>query len=286
MENPSYRNIIDISKTITQVAENIDKETWGYRSGIKALDDAILGFHPAELIVIAGRPSIGKTSLATGIAMGISKESKTLYFSLELSGAVIQERMLCQQAELNYYEILKNGIGNKKEQLMSAAETFDSRKLFVDDAPTLNPLEFRQMIEEHQIECAIVDYVQLTSSGKWSENRVKEIDSICKDLRNTAKVYDIPVIMLAQLNRNLEQRVDKTPRLCDLRDSGAIEQLAQVVLLINRPDFYEQRDVDITMEETGEAEIIIAKNYNGPTGVVPLGFIPYSMKFVDKSEFE
>lgn len=286
METPLERNILEVSKTITEVANNIDQNVWGYRSGLKALDDILLGFHDGELIIIAGRPSIGKSSLATSIAMGVSEEAKTLYLSLELSSKTIQERMICQEAEVNFYEIKKNGVGNNKAKILKAAKSFENRQLYIDDAPTLNPLEFQKIIEKEKIKCAIVDYIQLVSFGGWSENRVKEIDMICRDLRNTAKIYGIPVILLAQLNRQVEQRTDRTPRLCDLRDSGAIEQLSQVVLLIHRPNFYEQRELNMETEDTWDTEILIAKNYNGPTGKIHLGFIEHSMKFIDRSTFE
>jgi replicative DNA helicase len=242
--------------------------------------------HPSELYLTDDFIVTHNTSLATGIANGISELSKTLYFSLELPAKVIQERLLCQQAELNYYQIKKDGIGNSQAALMKAAKVIESRKLYIDDAPFLNPDEFSEIIEKNKIECAIVDYVQLTSSGKWNENRVKEIDVICRDLRAAAKIFNIPVILLAQLNRQVEQRKEHRPLLCDLRDSGAIEQLAQVVLLIHRPSFYEERELGLETEDTWDAELIIAKNYNGATGIVNVGFIPHSMKFVSKGEFE
>jgi replicative DNA helicase len=290
MEQHSENNInrpdpIEVSKRISKIAANIDKQSWGLKSGLTELDEALLGFHGGELIVIAGRPSIGKTSLSTGIANGISESAKTLYFSLELSSKVIQERLLCQQAELNYYDIKRNGIGNNEVNLSKATKVIESRHLYIDDAPSLNPIEFQQIIEKNNIECAIVDYVQLASSGAWSENRVKEIDVICRELRATAKIFDIPIILLAQLNRQVEQRKEHRPLLCDLRDSGSIEQLAQIVILIHRPSFYEERELGISTEDTWDAELIIAKNYNGPTGVVNVGFIPHSMKFVSKGAF-
>lgn len=280
------REILNVSTEIEEAATNIDKNVWGLKSGIAGLDDALFGFHGGELIVIAGRPSIGKSSLATGFARELSKTTKTLYFSLELSSKIMMERILIQEAGLNYHDIRKYGIGDKEKDLKLAAQRIKERQLWIDDAPALNPIEFQQLIKQHSIQCAIVDYVQLTSSGQYKENRTKEIDSICQELRATAKVFNIPVILLAQLNRQVEQRKEHRPMLCDLRDSGAIEQLAQVVILIHRPSFYEQRELGMDVEDDWYAELIIAKNYNGETGTVKCAFKPSSMTFIDGSEFE
>jgi len=278
-------NIINVGKRIPKIVSNIGNNTWGVKCGLKDLDDALLGFHGGELIVLAGRPSSGKTSCSIGMALGTSKYVKTLYFSLEVSANVVQERMLCQEAEINYYDILKNGVGDNKSKLEEAAETISKRKLFIDDTPNLNTEDFEKIIEEEKVECAFVDYVQLISSGNWSENRVREIDVICRNLRAVAKQHNIPVILLAQLNRQVEQRPKHRPLLCDLKDSGSLEQLAQVVLLLHRPSLYESRDLGREVEDTLDAEIIIAKAYNGPTGVVRVGFMDYAMKFVSLSDF-
>ena len=228
------------------------------------------GFQKSDLIIIAGRPSMGKTAFALSIALHASVAAKypTAIFSLEMSKAQLAQRMLCAEARINMHQ-LQSG------KLSLAAGPLSEASLFIDDTPGITVLELRakarRLKAQHNLSIVIVDYLQLMGSTGPIENRQQEISQISRSLKGIAKELDIPVVALSQLSRAVEQRGgDHRPQLSDLRESGAIEQDADVVMFVYREELYNK---DLDDKQKGLAEIIIGKQRNGPTGKVDLTFI-------------
>ena len=262
-----------------------DKPLGGLRTGFFDLDEKTLGFHPGDLIIIAGRPSMGKTALAMNIAENIAIEAnqpKTVgIFSIEMSKEALVLRMLCSLANLNQHTIRSRKL-NPSEwiQLTNAGSKLQKAAIFVDDSAMLSPLDLRakarRLKAQHGLDLIIVDYIQLMHCTTRVENRQQEISLISRNLKSLAKELRVPVVALSQLSRAVEQRGgEKRPQLADLRESGAIEQDADLVLMLYRPEAYlsgvERKD-EINRNKLGQAEVIIAKQRNGPTGTVDLHF--------------
>lgn len=247
----------------------------GIPTGYIDLDSKISGLNNSDLIIIAGRPSMGKTSLAINIAEHISCKNKkiTAIFSLEMSVEQLTLRMLCSQARVSSNKIKSGYLGREDwHKLVNAAAIISDSNIFIDDSANLSALEIRtnakRLQSEHGLDLVIIDYIQLMKGSK-SENRQQEISNISRSLKQLAKELKIPVIALSQLSRATEQRTgDKRPILADLRDSGAIEQDADVVMFVFREERY-----DPTPENKGIAEIIIGKQRHGPIGTVELAFL-------------
>jgi replicative DNA helicase len=264
----------------------------GMRTGFVDLDSATLGLHNGDLIVIAGRPSMGKTALALNIAEHVStreKDPKCVgIFSIEMSKEALVLRVLCSRARLNQHKVRSGKLSDAEwRKLPLAGAALSSAPLLVDDSPSLSPLDMRakarRLKAQHGLDLLIVDYIQLMHSSTRAENRQQEISLITRNLKALAKELDIPVIALSQLSRAVEQRGgEKRPQLADLRESGAIEQDADLVLLLYREEFYRshlERNDPKFLEVQGHAEVIIAKQRNGPTGTVRLGFISELARF-------
>jgi replicative DNA helicase len=262
-----------------------DKPLGGLRTGFFDLDEKTLGFHPGDLIIIAGRPSMGKTALALNIAENVGIETnqpKTVgIFSIEMSKEALVLRMLCSLANLNQHTIRSRKL-NPSEwiQLTNAGSKLQKAAIFVDDSAMLSPLDLRakarRLKAQHGLDLIIVDYIQLMHCTTRVENRQQEISLISRNLKSLAKELRVPVVALSQLSRAVEQRGgEKRPQLADLRESGAIEQDADLVLMLYRPEAYlsgvERKD-EINRNKLGQAEVIISKQRNGPTGSVDLYF--------------
>ncbi len=265
----------------------------GVPSGFIDLDNITSGWQPSDLVIIAGRPSMGKTALVLSMMRNasIDHEMPIALFSLEMSSLQIVNRLISSEAELDSDKIKKGNLKDYEwQQLLHKTDQLNNAKIFIDDTPALTILELRaksrRLKSQHNIQCIIVDYLQLMSGeyGKSSGNREQEIASISRSLKAIAKELNVPVLALSQLSRAVETRGgDKRPVLSDLRESGSIEQDADMVLFIYRADRY-----DITEDEDGNltagvAEVLLRKNRNGPTGKVKLKFIERYAKFADLS---
>ena len=257
----------------------------GVPSGYPDLDSMTGGFQNSDLVIVAGRPSQGKTAFALSVARNaaLHKEKKTGVgiFSLEMSEQQLIIRMLSSEARVNAHHLRTGRLQDDQwKNLSRNVGRLAEAKIFIDDSATLGILELRakarRLKAEHNIGMIIVDYLQLIQGPKSAESREREISTISRSLKALAKELNIPVMALSQLNRAVESRTDRRPMLADLRESGAIEQDADVVLFVHRPETYsilEVKDDDGTIIPTeGMAEIIIGKQRNGPTGIVRLAF--------------
>jgi replicative DNA helicase len=257
----------------------------GAPSGFPALDEKTGGFQKSDLIIVAGRPSQGKTAFALSVARNaaLHKEKKcaVAIFSIEMSERQLIIRMLSSEARVNAHELRTGRLHEDKwKNLSRNVGRLAEAKIFIDDTPALSMLELRaksrRLKAEHEVGLIIVDYLQLIQGPKNSESREREISMISRSLKALAKEIDVPVIALSQLNRAVESRGDKRPMLADLRESGAIEQDADVVIFVHRPETYGimeiKDDNGAIVPSEGLAEIIIGKQRNGPTGIVRLQF--------------
>jgi len=263
----------------------------GISSGFIEFDRMTSGLHPAEMIVIAARPSMGKTALAMNIAehVAINEKLAVGVFSLEMSSQQLVQRLLCSRARVNLQKVRDGFLGERDfPSLTAAASKLAEAKIFIDDSASLTILELRakarRLKAQQDIQLIIVDYLQLlrSTSRRAQDNRQLEISEISAGLKGLAKELKIPVIVVAQLNRQPEQRTGGKPRLSDLRESGSIEQDADLVGLLVRPEMYEEDD-EARQEKSGEAELIIAKQRNGPVGEIPLTFLKEFTRFEDRA---
>ena len=283
---PSFFRIKSILKesfkTIEKLYESQEIVT-GVPSGFDDIDKLTSGFQPSDLIIIAGRPSMGKTAFCLNIAqhIAIKKKIPVALFSLEMSKEQLVLRMLCSEARVDAHRVRGGFLGETDwPKLTRAAGTLSEAPIFIDDTPALSVLEMRaksrRIMAEHKLGLVIVDYLQLMrgrgfSRGRAaSESREQEISEISRSLKALAKELNIPVIALSQLNRRVEERQNKRPQLADLRESGAIEQDADVIAFIYRDEVYDKSEDN---PNKGVAEVIIGKQRNGPVGDVKLAFI-------------
>ena len=266
----------------------------GLPTGFAELDKMTDGLHGAEMIVIAARPSMGKTALAMNIAEHIALEEKkpVAVFSLEMSTSQLVQRLLCSRAQVNLGSI-RNGFLSERDfpALTSAAAKLAESKIYIDDTPGLSILELRakarRLKSQHDIQAIFIDYLQLlrSTSRRAQDNRQLEIAEISSGVKSLAKELNIPIIVLAQLNRNPESRSGESkgrPRLSDLRESGSIEQDADVVGLLVREEYYAENDEE-REASSGKATLIIAKNRSGPVGDVPLTFRKEFTRFENRA---
>src|SRR5210317_134459 len=274
-------------KRIEEIAAN-PGSTIGVPSGIIDLDKLTAGFQKGDLIIIAGRPSMGKTALALTVARNAAIESKspTAIFSLEMSSDQLGQRLLTSEARVDNSHVRRGSLPSGKwKNINIASGKLAQAPLYIDDTPALSILDLRsrarRLKRERNIELIIVDYLQLMQGPKNSENRQNEISQITQSLKALAKELNIPVIALSQLSRAVEQRTKKEPMLSDLRESGAIEQDADVVVFLYRPSVYDKEDQDLK----GLAYLIVAKQRNGPTGRVTATFIDTYARFDNYTEF-
>jgi len=254
-------------------------------SGFTGLDEFLIGFQRSDLIILAGRPSHGKTSLALGIARNAAVEygACVAVFSLEMAREAVVLRLLSSEAEVNSRR-LRFGIQHTEEeerQIMEAAGILSEAPIYIDDSPQLRVAEMRSKARrlhfERGVDLIIVDYLQLMQGDSKTENRVQEISQISRSLKTLARELNVPVVAVSQLTRAVEWRASHRPQLSDLRESGSIEQDADVVVFINRDELYFRNKEEWDRAHEGEnypppAEIIIAKHRNGPTGEIQLRF--------------
>lgn len=270
------------------VADDKDKVK-GISTGYKALDGILSGLQPADLIILAARPSMGKTALSLSIVQKIaieaSKKRSVGIFSLEMSKEQLVDRMFCSVLGVDSWKLQHGKLADKDFQNMGAAmDTLNNAPIYIDDSVGTSMAELRakarRLQMEHGLDLIIVDYLQLMSTGNmaYAGNRVQEISEISRGLKALGRELRVPIIALSQLSRAVELRNPKIPQLADLRESGSIEQDADIVLMLYRKEYYEE---NLTEEENGLTEIFVRKHRNGPTGKVTLKFDKQQMRFYD-----
>lgn len=258
----------------------------GVGSGLLELDDLTAGFQPTQLVILAARPSMGKTALALNVAehVALDQNGAVLIVSLEMGEMELAERLLCARSRVDGDKLRKGkGLGTREMALLGKAyDQLRSSPIFIDSTPTRNMLQItanaRRLKMRNDLKLILVDYIQLVDSENSSDSRQEQIAKISRRLKALARELNVPVIALSQLNRAVENREDRRPRMADLRESGAIEQDADLVLLLHRPEYYDAND------QPGIAELILAKNRNGPTGTVRLTFLKHFTRFENLSE--
>jgi replicative DNA helicase len=257
----------------------------GVPTGFVDLDEMTRGLQAGDLVIIAARPSMGKTSLVLNIAQHVAVQPDLTvgFFSLEMSKEALFIRLLTSEAQIDSHRLMSGAIGQKDYGRIShAIETLSAMRLFIDDTANIGVLEMRakspRLQAEHGLNLIVLDYIQLMSARGRYENRTLELASISRSLKGLAKELNVPIVVLSQLSRAPEARADHRPQLSDLRESGALEQDADVVVLIYRDDAYNR---DPNNPDAGIAELILAKQRNGPTGVVKLAFLREQTRFAN-----
>lgn len=296
--------------TSADIALKRDNHVVGVATGFKEMDKCLGGFHPSDLVILAGRPSMGKTALATNLAFNaarITMEKKeggaVAFFSLEMSSEQLANRILGQESGLSSDLIRRGDIGKSDfPRLVEVSNRLNSLPFFIDDTPALSVpalrTRARRLMRQEGLGMIVIDYLQLLSSPgkKSSDNRVQELSEITRGLKALAKELSVPVIALSQLSRAVEQRDDKRPQLSDLRESGSIEQDADVVMFVYRDEYYLARKKPTGSDDkvaewekslaavANVAEVIVAKQRHGPIGIVRLHFEGRLTKFSDLAE--
>ena len=260
----------------------LDGDITGASTGFTDLDEKTSGLQPADLIIVAGRPSMGKTTIAMNMAENVALKSglPVAVFSMEMPGESLAMRMMSSLGRIDQHKVRTGKLDDDDwPRLTSAINLLAETKLFIDDTPALTPTEVRsrarRLTREHgQLGLIVLDYLQLMQSPSSGENRVQQISDISRGLKALAKELNVPVVALSQLNRNLEQRPNKRPVMSDLRESGAIEQDADLIIFVYRDEVYNEDSPD-----KGIAEVIIGKQRNGPLGTVRLTFLGQYTRF-------
>ena len=282
-----------IKLVFKNLADRMDRQDMitGVPSKYAELDMKTAGFQPSDLIIVAARPAMGKTAFVLNLAMraAVWGNVPVVIYSLEMSMEQLMQRMLCAWGKVDLSRLRKNFLQDSDWQnLHDAAGKLAEAPIFIDDTPALTPLELRartrRLQAEHGIGMVVVDYLQLMRSSRRVDSRELEISEISRSLKALAKELNVPVIALSQLNRKVEERADKRPMLSDLRESGAIEQDADVIMFIYRDAAYLPKGVERPAMD--EAEIIIGKQRNGPVGTVRLMYIPSYTAFADIAPHE
>jgi len=274
----------DIIKDSIETIDNLYQRkahVTGLPTGFHDFDTITAGLHSSDFIVVAGRPSMGKSALVGCMAehIGVVEKKPIAFFSLEMSKEQLVQRMLCSHAKVDSHKV-RTGFLSQSDwpRLVSAAGKLSEAPIFIDDTPGISVLELkakaRRMKSKHNIELIILDYLQLMRGPRGVDNRQQEISEISRSIKALARELSVPIIAVSQLSRAVEQRSDRRPQLSDLRESGAIEQDADLVVLLLREEYYNPTD-----ENRGMAEAIIAKQRNGPVGTIKLAFINEFARF-------
>ncbi len=315
----SFAQALREAVDVAHAAYRRDGHLAGISTGLRALDDKLGGLHKSDLLILAGRPSMGKTALATNIAFNIARNHRTEiddhgnrktvaggvvgFFSLEMSSEQLAARILSEAARVPSDRIRKGTMDEEEfRRLIRAAQELEKSPLYIDDTPALTigqiAARARRLKRTHGLDVLFIDYLQLArpSSSRPSDGRVQEVSEITQGLKAIAKELDIPVVALSQLSRQVESREDKRPQLSDLRESGSIEQDADVVMFVFREEYYREREKpsesdhdaflkwqQIMEQVHGKAEIIIGKQRHGPIGTVELAFDGTFTRFYDRA---
>ena len=300
-EGTLRKNYDNMSDLITLALKNIeelknkDENISGVPSGFINLDNITSGWQKSDLVIIAARPGMGKTALALSMVRNISIEHNigVGFFSLEMSSEQLVNRLISSESEINAGKLRKGNLADHEwVQLHSKIKGLSKAPIFIDDTPAISVFELRakarRLVKKEGIKIIIIDYLQLMTSGGKSGNREQEISTISRSLKGISKELNIPVIALSQVNRSLEQRSgigSKRPMLSDLRESGAIEQDADIVTFIYRPEYYKIQEWEDGESCLGQAELIVAKHRNGRLGDVRLKFKPEYARFSNLNNF-
>ncbi len=280
-----------LGRLVQEVVEKLQASD-GHRStgvltGFTDLDEITGGFQPGDVIIIAGRPSMGKTALALNIAENMAVRGVGVgIFSLEMSKHQLVERLLAARSGIDLHRLRRMMLGKEHySRLFSACGDLRDAPMYIDDLAGATLLQIRararRLVSKHGVKAIFIDYIQLITTGGRVESRQLEVSAISRGLKALARELNVPVVCLSQLNRSPEQREGHRPRLSDLRESGSLEQDADVVALLHREDYYHQSEEDY--EPSHVAELIIAKQRNGPTDVVKLSWIEWCTRFKDYS---
>ncbi|MHC4991744.1 MAG: replicative DNA helicase, partial [Planctomycetota bacterium] len=281
-----------LQDTMALIEANQGKQITGLPSGFRDLDDMTGGLQPGEMIILAARPSMGKTSLALNMAEQIAVGGHAAgIFSLEMSKQQLVQRILTARSSIDSHRFRRNMLSKDDfRSLMVACDELQDAPMYIDDTPGLTLLTMRtkarRMVSKHQVKVIFIDYLQLLSTRGRAESRQVEVSEISRGIKAMARELELPVVCLSQLNRAAEQREGHRPRLSDLRESGSIEQDADVVAMLHREEYFHQADptwIEEHEDKRGLAELIVCKQRNGPTGTVKLSWIADSMRFRDYS---
>jgi len=286
-----YFSIKDIIKNSIETIDNLyqrKESITGIATGFHDFDVMTAGLQRSDLIIIAGRPSMGKSALVSCITehVGVVEKKPIAFFSLEMSKEQLVQRMLCSHARVDSHKV-RTGFLSQSDwpKLVNAAGKLSESPIFIDDTPSISALELRakarRLKAQYDIGLIVVDYLQLMQGPSGIENRQQEISEISRSLKALARELNAPLIAVSQLSRAVEQRADRRPQLSDLRESGAIEQDADVVVLLLREEYYNP-----TEENKGVADVIVAKQRNGPVGNLKLAFISEHTRFEDLARQE
>ena len=266
-----------------EAISNNDGTTNGVPTGFADLDELLNGFSGGQMVIVAARPAVGKSTLALDFcrAASVHNNLTSCFFSLEMTRSEITMRLLSAEAKIPLNHIRKGPMGDEDwNKLVPKMGQVSGAPMFIDDSPNLTMMEIRakarRLKQRHDLKLIVIDYLQLMSSGKKVESRQVEVSEFSRQIKLLAKELDVPIIALSQLNRGPEQRSDKRPMMSDLRESGSIEQDADIVMLLHREDVYEKES-----PRAGEADIIVAKHRNGPTRDVVVSFQGHYSRFVD-----
>ncbi len=283
------KGFVPIDKVLPEVIEQLDElfnsdgNITGLSSGFSDLDDKTAGLQKGDLIILAARPSMGKTSLAMNLAenVAIRERQPVAIFSMEMPAKQLANRLLASLGRVDTKRLRTGDLAEEDwPRITSAVTLLSEAPIYIDDTPALSPMELRARVRrlkrQHGLGLIVVDYLQLMQVTGKTDNRTAEISEISRTLKSLAKEMDVPVVALSQLNRSLEQRPDKRPKMADLRESGAIEQDADLILFIYRDEVYNEDS-----DAAGTAEIIIAKQRNGPIGTLRLAFVGQYTRFED-----
>ncbi|MFC4554765.1 replicative DNA helicase [Georgenia faecalis] len=288
-ERRTSEDYVPLRDTINLTMEEIEKASnrgvgmVGVPTGFADLDTLTNGLHPGQMIIVAARPAIGKSTLALDIcrSASIKHDLTSVIFSLEMSRTEITMRLLSAEAKVPLQNMRKGTMRDEDwTRVATAMSKVSEAPMFIDDSPNMSLMEIRakcrRLKQRHDLKLVVVDYLQLMSSGKRVESRQQEVSEFSRALKLLAKELEVPVIAVAQLNRGPEQRTDKKPMMSDLRESGSLEQDADMVILLHREDAYERES-----PRAGEADLIVAKHRNGPTDTVVVAFQGHYARFID-----
>ncbi|MBI2377046.1 MAG: replicative DNA helicase [Deltaproteobacteria bacterium] len=291
-QDRAKKSLVPVSEIVKETFQRViklfdeKKAITGVTTGFTKLDSITSGLQPSDLVIVAGRPSMGKTAFALNLATSAALKDKrpVAVFSLEMSKEQLVTRMLCSEGRIDSFK-LRGGFLSESDwpKLAKAAGTISEAPIYIDDTAAASVLEVRakcrRLAAENDLGLVVVDYLQLMRGTGNTQGREQEISEISRGLKSLAKELNIPVIALSQLNRSLEQRTDKRPMLSDLRESGAIEQDADVIMFVYRDEVYKP-----DTQDKGVAEIIIGKQRNGPIGIVRLKFFLEHTRFENLAE--
>jgi replicative DNA helicase len=288
-QSASSLNVL-LDEVMKSIEESDGSRFSGVPTGFGELDDMLNGFQRGELLILAARPSMGKTAFALNIAEQMAVAGHpTAIFSLEMGKQQLVQRMLCARGQIDSQRLRRGQLRDEDyKRLMAACNDLSDAPVYIDDTPGLTLLQLRskarRMKDRHDIGAIVIDYLQLMSAGGRVESRQLEVSEISRGVKAMAREINVPVLCLSQLNRAAEQREGHRPRMSDLRESGAIEQDADVVMMLHREEYYHKGEpdwADQNPDKAGIAEVIVAKQRNGPTGVVTLGWNAQSTRFHD-----